>query len=100
MLNEGANERENERKALEAYLPDKVAFSLPETAKILNRSVHWAREEAASGKLKSVRIGATVRVTRPVIVAALMEGVENKRPSAQENARRPRYSQHPDDPRK
>jgi hypothetical protein len=32
--------------------------------------------EAASGKLKSVRIGATVRVTRPVIIAALLEGVE------------------------
>jgi hypothetical protein len=75
MLNEDA-ERENERKELEAYLPDKVAFSLPETAKILNRSIHWAREKAASGKLKSVRIGATVRVTRPVIIAALMEGIE------------------------
>jgi hypothetical protein len=44
MLNQCA-ERENERRELEAYLPDKVAFSLPETAKILNRSIHWAREK-------------------------------------------------------
>ena len=77
MLNEDVEkQRENERKAIEACLPDRVAFSLPETAKILNRSVHWARQKTASGKLKSVRIGATLRVTRPVLVEALLQGIE------------------------
>lgn len=77
MLDEDAErQRENELKALEACLPGGVAFSLVETAKILNRSVRWTRQKTASGKLKSVFVGGTRRVIRPVIVAALLEGVE------------------------
>jgi hypothetical protein len=74
MLNEDAGE--NDLKALEACLGDRVAFSLPETAKILGRSVRWARQKAADGKLRSVWVGGQRRVTRPAILKALTEGVE------------------------
>ena len=67
---------ENELKAIEACLPDKVAFSVPETARILGRSVRWARQKAASVKLKSALVGGQRRVTRPTLVKALLEGVE------------------------
>ena len=77
MLTEDAEKhREDERKALEAYLPDKIAFSIPETAKILGRSTRWARRKTQGGQLRSVYVGGTRRVTRPTIIAALMEGVE------------------------
>jgi hypothetical protein len=65
-----------EQKAVEACLGDKVAFSLPETAKILGRSVRWARQKTADGKLRSVWVGGQRRVTRPTIVKALTEGVQ------------------------
>ena len=41
-----------EQKAVEACLGDKVAFSVPETAKILGRSVRLARQKTADGKLR------------------------------------------------
>jgi hypothetical protein len=65
-----------ELKAIETCLGDKVAFSLPETAKILGRSVRWARQKTADGKLRSVWVGGQRRVTRPTIVKALTEGVQ------------------------
>jgi excisionase family DNA binding protein len=70
--------KETERKALEAYLgdPRKLAFSLPEAAKILGRSDRWARQKTADGKLKSIWVGGQRRITRPTIIEALMEGVE------------------------
>jgi hypothetical protein len=74
MFSEDAGE--TELKAIEAYLGDKVAFSLPETAKILGRSVRWAREKTAAGKLRSVWVGGQRRVTRPAILKALTEGVQ------------------------
>ena len=74
MLNGDADE--NELKAIEAYLGDKLAFSLPETAKILRRSVRWARQKAANGNLKSALVGGQRRVTRPTIIKALTEGVK------------------------
>jgi hypothetical protein len=74
MLNEDTDE--NDLKALEACLGDQIAFSLPETAKILGRSVRWARQKAAEGKLKSALVGGQRRVTRPTILKALTEGVE------------------------
>jgi hypothetical protein len=74
MFSEDAGEIE--LKALESYLGDKVAFSLPETAKILGRSVRWAREKTADGKLRSVWVGGQRRVTRPAIIKALTEGVQ------------------------
>jgi hypothetical protein len=74
MLNDDADE--NELKALEACLGDRVAFSIPETAKILRRSVRWARQKAAEGKLKSALVGGQRRITRPTIIKALTEGVE------------------------
>ena len=74
MLNGDADE--NELKAIEAYLGDKLAFSLPETAKILGRSVRWARQKAANGHLKSALVGGQRRVTRPTIIKALTEGVK------------------------
>jgi excisionase family DNA binding protein len=67
---------ENELKAIEAALGDKIAFSIPETAKILGRSVRWARQKAANGKLRSAMVGAQRRVTRPEVIRALTEGVE------------------------
>jgi hypothetical protein len=74
MLDEDADA--TQLKAVEACLGDKVAFSLPETAKILGRSVRWARQKTADGKLRSVWVGGQRRVTRPTIVKALMEGVQ------------------------
>jgi hypothetical protein len=65
-----------ELKAVEACPGDKVAFSLPETAKILGRSVKWARQKTADGKLKSVWVGGQRRVTRPTLVRALTEAVQ------------------------
>jgi hypothetical protein len=66
----------SELRAIEACLGDKVAFSLPETAKILGRSVRWARQKTADGKLRSVWVGGQRRVTRPTIVKALTQGVQ------------------------
>jgi hypothetical protein len=74
MLNEDVDE--NDLKAIEAYLGDKLAFSLPETAKILGRSVRWARQKAANGNLKSALVGGQRRVTRSTIIKALTEGVK------------------------
>jgi hypothetical protein len=74
MLDEEA--RATELKEIEACLGDKVAFSLPETARIFGRSVRWARQRTADGKLKSVFVGRHRRVMRPIIVKALTEGVE------------------------
>jgi hypothetical protein len=75
MLEEEA--RETEIKAIEACLPpDQVAFTMHETAKILRRSVRWARGKVADGKLKSVRIGKQRCVMRPVLIRALVEGVQ------------------------
>jgi hypothetical protein len=70
------NTDNDELQAIEACLGDKVAFSLPETAKILGRSVRWARQKAANGALRSVWIGGQKRVTRPTIVKALTEGIQ------------------------
>ena len=67
---------EDELKALEACLGDRVAFSLPETAKILGRSVRWARQKAADGKLKSALVGGQRRVTRPTIKFAPFHQVQ------------------------
>jgi hypothetical protein len=66
----------SELRAIEACLGDKVAFSLPETAKILGRSVRWARQKTADGKLRSVWVGEQRRVTRPTLVKALTEGLQ------------------------
>ena len=55
MLTEDAETRKRAKGARSLSARDKVAFSLPETAKILGRSVRWARQKTASGKLKSVR---------------------------------------------
>ena len=75
MLNEDV--RENEMIAIEACLPpNQLAFTMHETAKILRRSVRWARQKTADGKLKSVRMGKLRCVLRPEIVRALTEGVE------------------------
>ena len=75
MLDEDA--RETEMKAIEVYLPPgQVAFTMHETAKILRRSVRWARQKTADGKLKSIRMGKLRCVMRPEIVRALTEGVE------------------------
>ena len=69
--------RETEMKTIEAYLPPgQVAFTMHETAKILRRSVRWARQKTADGKLKSIRMGKLRCVMRPEIVRALTEGIE------------------------
>jgi hypothetical protein len=68
---------EEEKLRVEAYLPDgQVAFSLVETAKILNRSIQWVRRKIVAGRLKAVMIGGTRRVIRTTIVEALTSGVE------------------------
>jgi hypothetical protein len=72
----GEEARENERRAIEACLGDRIAFSLPETAKILGRSVRWARQKAAQGKLRSAMVGGQRRVSRPTIINALQDGVQ------------------------
>jgi hypothetical protein len=74
MPNENAGE--NELKALEAYLGDKVTFTLPEAAKIFGRSIGWARKHAIDGKLKTVWIGGQRRITRPAILEILTRGVK------------------------
>jgi hypothetical protein len=74
MLND-ERRRANELKAIEAYLGDRFAFSLPETAKILNRSTKWARQKANNGKLRAVWLDGQRCVIRPVIISALTEGL-------------------------
>jgi hypothetical protein len=67
---------EDEVRALEACLGDKVAFSLPQTAKILGRSIYWTRRKTADGKLKSATLGGHRVATRPTLIKALTEGVQ------------------------
>jgi hypothetical protein len=67
--------REKEREALEAYLGDQFSFTVPETAKIMNRSAKWVRKQARAGKLRAVWLDKQQIIMRPTIVSALMEGI-------------------------
>jgi hypothetical protein len=67
--------REKELKALEGYLGEKLAFTLPETARVLGRSIKWVQLRVGEGKLRTVRLGRQRLVTRPVLISALTEGV-------------------------
>jgi hypothetical protein len=63
------------KAAIEARLGERFAFSLPETARILNRCTKWATQKANSGKLRTVRLDGQRVVLRPVIVSAFLEGI-------------------------
>ena len=67
--------RGNEREALEAYLGDQFSFTVPEAAKIMNRSAKWVRKQARAGKLRAVWLDKQQIIMRPTIVLALMEGI-------------------------
>ena len=67
--------RENEREALENYLGDQIAFTVPEAARILNRSPKWVRQKARAGKLKAVWLDRQQTILRPTILAALTDGI-------------------------
>jgi hypothetical protein len=69
-----AEMRGNEREALEAYLGDQFSFTVPEAAKIMNRSAKWVRKQARTGKLRAVWLNKQQIIMRPTIVLALMEG--------------------------
>jgi hypothetical protein len=67
--------REKEREALEAYLGDQFAFTVPETAKALNRSAKWMHQKIRAGKLRTVWLDKQQMILRPTIVVALMDGI-------------------------
>jgi excisionase family DNA binding protein len=65
----------DELAALEGYLGDQLAFSLPEAAKMLGRSTRWIQKKANRGELRSVMIGGQRVVSRPVMISILTKGV-------------------------
>jgi hypothetical protein len=73
MLN---TEKLKEREALEAYLGDQIIFSVPQTAKILNKSIRWVLEKTSNGKLRSVWLDGRKGINRVVLIEAITEGIE------------------------
>jgi hypothetical protein len=68
-------EKRRELEAIEAYLGERFAFSLPQAAQALSRSTTWARQKARSGKLKTVWLDGQQIVIRPTLVSAYLDGI-------------------------
>jgi hypothetical protein len=68
--------KERERDALEGYLGDQIVFTVPQTAKILNKSIRWVLEKTSNGKLRFVWLDGRKGINRAVLLEAIMEGIE------------------------
>ena len=66
--------REKEREALEAYLGDKFSFTIPEVAKVFDRSITWTRLQVSSGKLRAIWHSGQQTITRPALIDAYLSG--------------------------
>ena len=51
-------------------------FSVPQTAKILNKSIRWVLEKTSNGKLRSVWLDGRKGINRVVLIEAITEGIE------------------------
>ena len=80
---------EDELQQIEDFIPQKLGFTLRETAKILGRSPKWARMKAESGKLRTVWLDGQRIVPRPVIFSAVAKGMSKRPPALEESDRRP-----------
>ena len=54
--------------------PDHIL--VPQTAKILNKSIRWVLEKTSNGKLRSVWLDGRKGINRVVLIEAITEGIE------------------------
>jgi hypothetical protein len=68
--------KEAERRGLERYFKeDQLIFTVPQTAKILNRTTWWVRKKMQAGKLRAVRLDGRNCVNRAALISAMVDGI-------------------------